>query len=90
MVRMFVRHTVHDYAAWRKGYDAFDSERRKLGVTAHAAYRGVEFPNDVTVWHDFENLEKATSFAASPRLKDVMHNAGVETQPEIWFTNEAR
>ncbi len=31
MIRMFARHTVHDYTAWRKSYDAFDSARIKLG-----------------------------------------------------------
>ena len=36
MVRMFVRHDVADYDAWRQGYDAFDSTRRSLGVTGQA------------------------------------------------------
>jgi hypothetical protein len=90
MIRMFVRHTVHDYKDWRKGYDAFDAERRTLGVTAHGVYQGIGTPNDVTVWHDFANIEKAKSFAQSKRLMDVMHNAGVESQPEIWFTEEGR
>jgi hypothetical protein len=89
MVRMFVRHTVHDYKDWRKGYDTFDAERRTLGVTAHGVYQGVGTPNDVTVWHDFATIEKARIFAQSKRLMDVMQHAGVESQPEIWFTQEA-
>ena len=28
-VRMYVRHEVSDYAAWRKGYDAFNAERNR-------------------------------------------------------------
>ena len=27
MVRLFVRHNVSDYAAWRNVYDEFDEER---------------------------------------------------------------
>jgi len=39
MVRIFVKHKVHDYSAWRKGYDGFDSARIKLGVRDQAVYR---------------------------------------------------
>jgi hypothetical protein len=38
MVRLFVRHPVADYAAWRRVYDDFDEERRGMGVTGHAVY----------------------------------------------------
>ena len=34
MVRIFVKHKVHDYTAWRKGYDAFEPTRIELGVSA--------------------------------------------------------
>jgi hypothetical protein len=33
-VRIFVRHDVTDYAAWRKAYNGFDEKRREMGVTA--------------------------------------------------------
>ena len=33
MVRLFVRHQVADYPAWRRVYDDFDAERQTLGVT---------------------------------------------------------
>jgi hypothetical protein len=33
MVRMFIHHRVEDYPQWRRGYDAFDEERRSMGVT---------------------------------------------------------
>jgi len=42
MVRLLVRHKVHDYAVWRKGYDAFESTRIKLGAQGHAVYGDVE------------------------------------------------
>ena len=28
MIRMFVRHPVGDFAAWKQAYDAFDEERK--------------------------------------------------------------
>ena len=86
MTRMFVRHTVKDYPAWRKGYDAFDAKRRSLGVTAHGVYRAIDNANDVTAWHDFASAEQAMAFVRSDELKNAMMNAGVQGAPTIWIT----
>ena len=87
MIRMFVRHNVKSYSAWRKAYNAFDKERQGMGVTAHAVYNTEGFPNDVTITHDFKNMAAAQKFAASPRLKAVMAKAGVASPPQMWFTS---
>ena len=88
MITMFVRHTVSDYANWKKGYDAFDSTRKSLGVTAQASYQSPTDPKDVTVTHNFGTLEAAKTFAASPELKDAMHKAGVVGEPSIWYASQ--
>jgi quinol monooxygenase YgiN len=87
MVRMFARHQVADYDAWRKVYDAFD--RESLGVRSHAVYQTLDDPNEVTVWHDFDDRVAAESFAGSHDLKATMAEAGVVSAPNIWFTTEA-
>ncbi len=89
MVRMFVRHTVANYGVWRRAYNAFDKERKGLGVKAHAVFRTAGKPNDITLWHDFATLAKAKSFAGNPRLKEVMKGAGVTSAPAIWFAKAA-
>lgn len=88
-VRLFVRHEVNDYAAWRKVYNDFGKTRRNLGVTAQAVYRSNETPNDITVTHDFKSLEQAKAFVASPDLKAAMEKAGVKGAPQIWITTRA-
>ena len=89
MIRMFIRHKVRDYTAWRKDYDSFDSARIKLGVRDQAVYRDVDDQNDVTVWHDFETVEAAKALAGSEQLKGAMKGAGVVGAPTIWFTERA-
>jgi hypothetical protein len=89
MPRLFIRHNVADYAAWRKVYDDFDAERASMGVTRHAVYQSLDDSRDVTVWHDFATSEKAKGFVANQRLKEVMSNAGVQGTPQLWFVNEA-
>lgn len=86
MIRMFVRHPVADFATWKEAYDAFDEERRGMGVVGHAVFQSADDPADVTVWHDFENLQAAQGFAESNRLREVMSGAGVEGDPTVWFT----
>ena len=88
-VRMYVRHEVNDYNTWRKSYDAFNAERKKMGVTGAAVYRSVDNPNDVTVTHDFKSADKAKQFASSAQLKAVMEKAGVKGAPQIWLTTSA-
>lgn len=86
MIRMFARHPVADFTAWKKVYDDFDAERSGMGVRGDAVFQAADDPGDVTVWHDFEDLESARAFAGSERLKEVMAGAGVAGEPTIWFT----
>lgn len=86
MVRLFVRHTVGDYDAWKKGYDEFDSKRRAMGVTDHAVFRSLDDPKDVTIYHDFATRGEADSFMQSAELRSAMQNAGVVGTPAVWLT----
>ncbi len=90
MATMFIRHTVSDYAAWRKVYDSMAPPRKASGVTAEAVYSGSDDPNDVTVTHEFASIEAAKAFAwARGDLKAAMQRAGVVGAPTIWFANKA-
>jgi hypothetical protein len=89
MVRLFVRINVADYETWRKVYDQFYGERVAMGVMGAAAFQLVDDPNDVTVWHDFETAEVARAFVSSDPLRNVMQRAGVQGEPQIWFTTES-
>lgn len=88
-VRMFVRHEVTDYSAWKKAFDAFAPIQKKAGVIYKAVYQATDDPNDVTVIHEFHSLEKAKAFAALPELKAAMDKGGVRGTPQIWYTTKA-
>ena len=81
VVRIFIRHTVADYAAWRTVYDDFDATRRSMGVTGAEVYQALDNRNDVTVWHDFGTRAQAEAFAGSSQLRDARAKAGVQGQP---------
>ena len=84
--RLFARHEVTDYAAWRKAFDAFAPAQKKLGVVASSVYQSADDANDVTVVHDFRSVEQAKAFAASPELRAAMEKAGVKGAPQVWIT----
>jgi len=89
MVRMFVRHQVADYPAWRSVYDSIDDARASMGVTGHAVFCSTADKCDVTAYHDFESEDAAQAFASSPVLHEAMGRAGVQGAPQIWFTTPA-
>lgn len=89
MRTLFVRHEVADFASWKQAYDAFDEERRAMGVIGDGVYQEDGNPNAVTAYHDFESVEAAKAFAGSDRLREVMKVAGVSSEPEIWFATKA-
>ncbi len=88
MTTMFVRHTVSNYGVWRKLYDEFNAVQKAKGVKAQSVYQAADNPGDITVTHDFPDLETAQAFAKSDELKTAMRGAGVVGAPTIWFTNK--
>ena len=85
MIRMFVRHQVADFGAWKRVYDEFQKTDATDVVRAEAVFCGAESPEDVTVWHDFDDLATARDFIASSELRQTMQAAGVLGEPQIWF-----
>ena len=82
-VLVIVTHEVKDYAAWRKGYDADESNRKHAGFKVSGVYADVNNPNMVTVVGEFSSAEAANGFATSPKLKEAMDNAGVIGKPDV-------
>ena len=89
MIRMFARHPVQDFGAWKSVYDEIDAWRREAGVQGAGVFRSLDDANDVTVWHDFESEDEARAFVASDGLREAMAKAGVAGAPTIWFTRAA-
>ncbi len=86
MVRLFVKHRVADYKAWREAYDGFAPVQREMGVVAQAVCQDVADEQMVTITHDFATLDSAKALMADPRLREAMAKAGVAAAPDVWFT----
>jgi len=69
MARMFIRHKVNDYTKWRKVYDDFEATRTEMGEIGDSVFQLAGDPNDVTVIHDFDSVDKAKALLESSELR---------------------
>jgi hypothetical protein len=77
------RHSVSDYAAWRKVYDEVDSIRARHGCTAQHVACNPEDHNDLFITHEFPTVAQAEAFAADADFGAAMQRAGVSSAPRI-------
>lgn len=80
-----LRHRVADLDTWVAGYDAAAELQRSAGILGHAAYRSLEDPSVITVYHQAETFDALRSFLADPQLEAGMREAGVISEPEVTF-----
>lgn len=86
---LIVRHKIADYANWKKVYDGLGPVRKeKFDILGASVHRDSSDPNTIVVTHSFNNAQAAMAFANSAELKEAMGNAGVVSQPEIWFADD--
>lgn len=88
MVTMFIKAKVRAYDDWKPGYDEFAQKRKEKGVMAASVHRDVSDPTLVTVTHQFANLAAAQAFAGWEELRSAMMKGGVESPPDLWFTED--
>ncbi len=79
--------TVADYDKWHANYVSDAANQQAAGMKSYAILRDVTNPNILRVLLSISDVQKAKSFAADPRLKEVMQKGGVIGAPEISYLN---
>ena len=80
-----IRHKVKDYDTWKPEFDAHGPIRSAAGCKGGHLLRGIDDRNEVVIFFEWDTLENARKFAASPDLKATMEEAGVIDQPDVYF-----
>ena len=84
--RLLISHHVKDFDAWLKVYDGEPKETRNgFGLIDRGIARGVDDPNKVYVLFVVSDVAKAKARVASPELKKLMTDAGVDEPATITF-----
>jgi heme-degrading monooxygenase HmoA len=87
---MIIRHKVADYPRWKEAFDSHLNTRKAAGETDSRVMQSVDDPREVTIFLDWDSLERARRFAASDDLKQAMQKAGVLGDPDVRFLEDAR
>jgi hypothetical protein len=82
-----VTHHVKDFNKWLKAFDMEgDSTRRSDGMIERGIARNLYDSNTVSVLFEVSDLTKARKKVASPDLKKLMTDAGVDSPPTFrWY-----
>jgi hypothetical protein len=88
MINVLIHHEVADYVAWKAVFDSDFDSRYKNGERSCRIFRSAGNVNDLTLFFEWETLERAQAFLASDELKQRMARAGVKGTPRVDFLNE--
>ena len=88
MAHLFIKHKVKDYPAWKNVFDGFIETRRASGEKSYQIMHPQNDANNLLGIFEWDSLENAKKFDNSSELKEVMGNAGVIEQPEVYFLEE--
>ena len=90
MVHMIIRHKVADYSRWKEAFDAHLNLRKAAGETEARVMVSVDDPHEVTLFFDWDRVDRARRFVGSEDLKQAMKQAGVVGDPDVRFLEDAR
>lgn len=89
MPYIMVRHKVADYANWKAGFDKHSEVREKIGSKGGYVLRDIQDTNLVSVFLEVDDLETFKKTMQSEEMQQVMKEAGVTGEPQIFIFGEA-
>ncbi len=87
MPTLFLKHKVKSYDSWRPNYDRHLTKRAEAGLREIGVYRDAKDPNDLLIVWATDDVNQAKTFINSPDLKSKMKEAGVVSEPKVWFAD---
>jgi heme-degrading monooxygenase HmoA len=88
MTVLVIRHRVRDYGQWRALFDEDADVRQAHGSQSERVFHGVADADEVLVYLEWDDAERAQLFARSVDLRDAMVYSGVVDHPDIWILKE--
>ena len=88
MAHILIKLSLKDYSAWKPVFDDFGKVRATSGSRGGQLYRLAENSNEVYVLWQWDSLDNARKFFASPELRAAMQTAGVNGPPVVYYLDE--
>ena len=81
---------LKEFTKWKVDFDANVEMRKEAGQGAFRIFRNAENPNQIALFIEWENLEKAENFLGSDELKEANTRSGVTEMIISYFFNEVK
>ena len=85
MPYILIRHKVEDYTKWKPVFDEHGATRKASGSKGGYLLRNIDDANEVVIFIEMDDLEKARQLVQSEDLRQAMERSGVADQPDIYF-----
>jgi hypothetical protein len=88
MAILVIRHRVQDYGRWKAAFDEDAGVRQAHGSRRERIFHDVADADEVLVYLEWDEAERAQLYARSGDLRDTMVQSGVVGRPDIWILKE--
>ena len=88
MAVLLIRHRVRDFAAWQVVFTGDAAARRAYGARRERIYHDPADPEEVLVYLEWDDLDRADLFVRSYDLLEEMVQAGMADRPDVWIVQE--
>jgi hypothetical protein len=90
MVKMLVIHKVADFDEWKDSFDKALPMRKKGGEKSVKILKDKNVEGGIIGLFDWTSEEDAKEFMMSPEIQEKMKEAGVISEPKIFFLDEVK
>lgn len=85
MTILRIQHSVPDFDAWKRAYDADPVDRKAAGVRRYRVHRSVAEPELVSIDLEFDSVAQAEALLGRLRQLWAGPGAAVMRNPEAWL-----
>ncbi len=78
MAYVIVRFKIKDYEEWRPHFDELSELRNANGRISERVLRHKDNPNEIVLFFEWDDVERARKYSQSPELKKKLKESGVE------------
>jgi len=79
---------VADYAKWKVSFDASAAARKAAGEKSYRLFRTADDPNNLFLLCEWDSVQRAKEFLASPELRKDQEESGVVQFPTTFALEE--
>jgi hypothetical protein len=82
---LLVRHKVANFTKWKTVFDSHAEAQQQAGLKIEKILTNMDDPNEVFLFFQVTDLEKARRFVSSPEVPEAQRQSGLVDSPDIYF-----